>query len=105
MVLDPGNMEGDQLFQIQGHLALTMWMLPYEVVGCFDEDESVLLEPLIASYLVRILLHSDLKTISNLSHASPFTVLQHLWCMYIGRMQIFSQCHEVSPYTHISHGC
>ena len=29
-------------------------MLPYEVVGCFDEDDSGLLEPLIASYLVRI---------------------------------------------------
>ena len=43
MVLDPGNMEGDQLFQIQGHLAITAWMLPYEVVSCFDEDDSVLL--------------------------------------------------------------
>jgi len=41
MVLDPGNMEGDQLSQIQGHLALTMWMFPYEVVGCFDEYKSV----------------------------------------------------------------
>ena len=57
MVLDPGNMEGDQLFQIQACLALTMWMLLYEVVSCFDEDDSVLLEPLIASYLVRIPFH------------------------------------------------
>ena len=32
-------------------------MLPYEVVGCFDEDDSGLLEPLIASYLVRIPFH------------------------------------------------
>ena len=45
MVLDTGNMEGDQLSQIQGHLALTVWMLPYEVVSCLDEDDSVLLEP------------------------------------------------------------
>ena len=55
MVLDTGNMEGDELSQIQGHLALTMCMLPYEVVSCFVEDESLLLEPLIASLLVRIL--------------------------------------------------
>jgi len=40
-----GNMEGDQLCQIQGHLALTDWTLPYEVVSCLDEDDSVLLEP------------------------------------------------------------
>ena len=40
MVLDMGNMEGDQLSQIQGHLALTVWMLPYEVVSCLDEDDS-----------------------------------------------------------------
>jgi len=72
MVLDPGNMEGDQLFQIQAYLALTMWMLLYEVVSCFDEDDSVLLEPLIASYLVRILVHySVLKTIfKSLTHLS-----------------------------------
>ena len=105
MVLDTGNMEGDQLSQIQGHLALTVCMLPYEVVSCLDEDDSVLLEPLIASYLVRILFHSVLKTISNLSHASPFTVLQHTGCMCIGHIQIFSQYCEDSPYTHISHGC
>ena len=55
MVLDPGNMEGDELSQIRGHLALTMWMISYEVVCCFDEYDSVLLEPMIASYLVRIL--------------------------------------------------
>ena len=55
MVLDPGNMEGDELSQIRGHLALTVWMLPFEVVSCLDEDDSVLLEPMIASYLVRIL--------------------------------------------------
>ena len=47
MVLDMGNMECDQISQIQGHLALTVWMLPYEVVSCLDEDDSVLLEPLI----------------------------------------------------------
>ena len=45
MVLDMGNMEGDQLSQIQGHLAVTVWMLPYEAVSCLDEDDSVLLEP------------------------------------------------------------
>ena len=75
MVLDPGNMEIDQISEIQGHLALTMWMLPYEVMGCFYEYDSVLLEPLIASYLVHILFYSVLKTISILSHASPFHCL------------------------------
>ena len=45
MVLDTVKMEGDQLSQIQGHLALTMWRLPYEVMGCFDKYDSVLLEP------------------------------------------------------------
>ena len=65
-------MESDQLSQIQAHLALTMRMRLYEVGDCFDEYDSVLLEPLIASYLVRIIFHSVLKTISNLSHASPF---------------------------------
>jgi len=47
-------------------------MLLSEVVGCFDDYNSVLLEPLIASYFVRILCYSVLQTISNLSHASPF---------------------------------
>ena len=42
MVLDPGNMESDPLSQIQVHLGL--WMLAYEVMGCFGKDESVLLE-------------------------------------------------------------
>ena len=92
------NMEGDQLGQIQGHLALTL--LPYEVVSCLDEDDSVLLEPLSALYFFSVL-----KTISNPSHDSPFHVLQHTWCMYIGHIQIFSQYCEDSPYTHISHGC
>ena len=55
MMLAMGNMQGDQFSQIQGHLALTVWMLPYEVVSCFVEDDSLLLEPLIASLLVRIL--------------------------------------------------
>ena len=50
-----GNMESDQLSQMQTHLALTVWMLPFEVVSCLDEDDCVLLEPMIASYLVRIL--------------------------------------------------
>ena len=45
MVLDPGNMESDQLSQMQTHLALTVWMLPYEAVSCLDEDDSALLEP------------------------------------------------------------
>ena len=105
MVLETGNMESDQLSQIQAHLALTMRMLLYEVGDCFDEYDSVLMEPLIASYLVRIIFHSVLKTISNLSHASPFTVLQHTGCMCIGHIQIVSQYCEDSPYTHISHGC
>ena len=47
MVLDTGNMECDQLSQSQGHLALTVWMMTYEVVSCLDEDDSVLLEPLL----------------------------------------------------------
>ena len=38
-----GNMEGDQLSHIQGHLSLTSWRLPYEVVGCFDKGDSVTL--------------------------------------------------------------
>ena len=62
ILLDPGNMESDQLFQVQGHLCLTMWTLLYEVVSCFDEYDSVLLELLIASYLVLILFQSVLKT-------------------------------------------
>jgi len=45
MMLDTGNMQGDQLSQIQGDLALTIWMLPYEVVSSFVEDDCVLLEP------------------------------------------------------------
>ena len=65
-------MESDPLSQLQWQLALTMWMLPYAVMVCFDEDDSVLLEPLIASYLVSILFHGVLQTISNLSHTSPF---------------------------------
>ena len=67
-----GNMEGDQLCQIQGHLALTDWMLPYEVVSCLDEDDKCSIGTLITSYLMRIFFHSVLKTISNLSHGSPF---------------------------------
>ena len=45
MVLNTGTIEGDQLSQIQGHLNLTVCMLPHEVVSCIDEDDSVLLEP------------------------------------------------------------
>jgi len=45
MVLDTGNMEGDQLSHMKGYLALTLWMLPYEVVICLYDDDNVLLEP------------------------------------------------------------
>jgi len=45
MVLDTGNIEGDKVSQIQVHIALTVWILPYEMVNCLDEDNSVLLEP------------------------------------------------------------
>ena len=69
-MLDPGNMEGDQLSQSQGHLALTVWMLLYEVVGCLDEyDKCSIGTP---DCFILNALHSVLKTISNLSHASPF---------------------------------
>ena len=70
-------MEGDQLSKIQGHLALTMWMLLYEVVGCLDEDDSVLLDPLIASYLVRILFQcfkNDFESLTRLSFSLSFSI-------------------------------
>ena len=83
MVLDTGNMEGDQLSQSQGHLALTVWIMAYEVVSCLDEDDRYCsIGTLIGSYLVRILFHSVLKTISNLSHTSfllSFTGRQSLY--------------------------
>ena len=50
-------MEDDQLSLIQGHLSLTVWILPYEVVCCLDEEDSVLLEPLVASYAGRVPSH------------------------------------------------
>jgi len=35
-----------------------------------------------------------------------FTVLQHTWYpAYTGHMQLFSQYHKDSSYTHSSHGC
>ena len=65
MVLDTGNMEGDQLSQIQGHLALTVWMLPYEVVSCLDEDDSVLLEP------------RHIQIVIQYCEDSPYTHISH----------------------------
>ena len=56
MVLDTGNMEGDQLSQIQGHLALTV--LLYEVMRCVDKECKCSIGTLLASYLVRIRFHS-----------------------------------------------
>ena len=47
MVLDPGSMLDDQLSRIQEHVSLTVWMRPYEVVSCLDEDDNVLVEPLV----------------------------------------------------------
>jgi len=49
-------MEGDQLSQIQGHLALTV--LLYEVMRCLDKEYKCSIGTLLASYLVRIRFHS-----------------------------------------------
>jgi len=85
MVLDTRNIEGDQLSQIQGHLALTVWMLPYEVVSCLDEDDSVLLEPLSALYLERILFQcfkNDFESLTRLSFSCPSAYVVHVHWTY-----------------------
>ena len=103
-MLDPGNMEGDQLSQSQGHLAVTVWMLLYEVVGCLDEYDKCSIGTPDCFILCA---HSLLVFYKRfrISHTPLlFTVLQHTWCIYIGHIQIFSQYHEDSPYTQINQG-
>ena len=51
MVLDPANMLDEQLSRIQEHVSLTVWMRPYEVVSCLDEDDNVLVEPIVVEHV------------------------------------------------------
>ena len=71
MVLDTGNMDGDQLSQSQGHLALTVWMMTYEVVSCLDEDDSVLLEPY---WFILNTFKNEFESLTRLSFLLSFSI-------------------------------
>ena len=61
MVLVPGTMLDDQLSRIQEHVSLTVWMRPYEVVSCLDEEDSFLVETCSNKKVTHTMLHNKLE--------------------------------------------